>query len=321
MFLGDADDVVASGIPPTHTSSTNELLRDVGVVVDAIFDGPRRPKIPRGSVFLDKMEARAYLVADRIGHGLLPPIAPPDPQSANAIGKRAHKQVGAIAARQGKAKTALAAAIRKERLAASKAASNDPTLATDLEARVARLEADAAAVAAELDGEQYDLKLPPPMKPSRKRKAPPGVPHPPDPFREAMDAYKVQQKVARNAKAKAVLAGAAIHEATRRLDKAEKVRGALGEKPDVGYFVIDPGLGMCSDRECKERAREEETFEEADEAVEDALEALEEAGDDAAQASDNVREELQKLQLAWAEVQRVGACDSEVACQDGEPSQ
>ena len=89
MFLSAADDVVASGIPPTHSVCTNKLMEDVGVAVDHLFDGPRRPKIPRGSGFLDKMEARAYVLADRIGHGLLPPILPPDPQSANAIGKLA----------------------------------------------------------------------------------------------------------------------------------------------------------------------------------------------------------------------------------------
>ena len=81
MFLSAADDVVASGIPPTHSVCTNKLMEDVGVAVDHLFDGPRRPKIPRGSGFLDKMEARAYVLADRIGHGLLPPILPPDPQS------------------------------------------------------------------------------------------------------------------------------------------------------------------------------------------------------------------------------------------------
>ena len=74
MFLSAADDVVASGIPPTHSVCTNKLMEDVGVAVDHLFDGPRRPKIPRGSGFLDKMEARAYVLADRIGHGLLPPI-------------------------------------------------------------------------------------------------------------------------------------------------------------------------------------------------------------------------------------------------------
>ena len=318
MLLSAADDVVASGIPLTHSVCTNKLMEDVGVAVDHLFDGQRRPKIPRGSGFLDKMEARAYVLADRIGHGLLPPIPPPDPQSANAIGKRAHKQVGAIATRQGKAKTALAAAIRKER--GLWRASNPPELAADLDERLVRVEADAAAAAAYLDNQEYDLKLPPAMRVTRKRKAPPSPRSiPPDPVQEAITAYKLQKKAARAAKANAILSGAAIHEATRRLDKAQKVRDALGEKPDTGYFVLDPALGMCSDRECKKRACEEEKFDDADIELDEAVEGLKEAAEDRAHDSENAREEMRKLQSAWAEVERVGAC--QVACQDEEPSQ
>jgi len=318
MFLSAADDVVASGIPPTHSVNTNKLMEDVGVAVDHLFDGLRRPKIPRGSGFLDKMEARAYVLADRIGHGLLPPILPPDPQNANAIGKRAHKQVGTIASRQNKAKTALAAATRKVR--ESWRAGKPPYSISAVEEELVRLESDAAAAAADLDNQEYDLKLPPAMRVTRKRKAPPSPRSiPPDPVQEAITAYKLQKKAARAAKANAILAGAAILEATRRLDKARKVRDALGEKPDIGYFIIEPQLGICSDRECKKRAFEEEKFDDADIELEEAVEGLEEAAEDGAHDNENVREEMRKLQSAWAEVERVGAC--QVACQDEEPSQ
>ena len=144
-------------------------------------------------------------------------------------------------------------------------ASNPPELAADLDERLVRVEADAAAAAVDLDNQEYDLKLPPAMRVTRKRKAPPSPRSiPPDPVQEAITAYKLQKKAARAARAKSILSGAAIHEATRRLDKAQKVRDALGEKPDIGFFIIEPQLGTCSDRECKKRACEEEKFDDAD---------------------------------------------------------
>ena len=300
MFLSSAEGVVPSGVPPTHSASANKLMTDVGVEVDLLFDGPRRPKIPRGDGFLDKMEARAYLLADRIGHGLLPPIPPPDPSSANAIGKRAHRQVGAVAAKHGKAKVALAAAIRKERREAGK----DPTLADGLEERVAGLERDAAEVASTLDDAMYDLKLPPAIRPSRKRKAPPVpvVPRPPSAFEEATAAYRLQQKAAADAKTAAILASADVQAATRRLDKAQTARDALGEKPDLDYFVLAPALGDCSDRECAKRAREEERFEAAEEALAEAHGAFDQAVEAADLANEMLRKETRRLKFAYDDV-------------------
>ena len=297
MFLTSADDVLPSGVRATHSACTNKLMADVGEVVDLLFDGPRRPKIPRGGGFLDKMEGRAYLVADRIGHGLLPPIASPDPSSANALGKRAHRQVGAVAAKHCKAKAALAAAIRKERQAAAK----DSSLASGVEERIAKLEKDAATAAAELDDTQYDLKLPPPItKSSRKRKAieppMPVVPREPTALEQAIDAYKLQKQAAAAAKQRAILAGAAIQGATHQLHKAEKAENALGEYPGFEYFVMEP-LEL-SDRECAKRARENERFAEAEQAREEAEYELQQAAEAGFWANDELRKETHRLKLA-----------------------
>ena len=82
----------------------------------------------------------------------------------------------------------------------------------------------------------------------------------------------------------------------------------------------NPSLACAqTDRECKKRAFEEEKFDAADIEIEEAVEGLEEAAEDGAHDNENVREEMRKLQSAWAEVERVGAC--QVACQDEEPSQ
>ena len=300
MFLTSADDVLPSGVRATHSACTNKLMADVGEVVDLLFDGPRRPKIPRGGGFLDKMEGRAYLVADRIGHGLLPRIAPPDPSSANAIGKRAHKQVGAVAAKHCKAKAALAAAIRKERQAAAK----DSSLASGVEERIAKLEKDAATAAAELDDTQYDLKLPPPItKSSRKRKAieppMPAVPREPTALEKAIEEHKLQKQAAAAAKKAAIIASAGMQAAARRLEKAEAALHALGDKPDEGYFVIEPALGLCSQREHAKRDREAEQFDQFEEALDEAQDAFDQAVESADEANAKLVDETLGLQSAF----------------------